>query len=421
MQLRDYQIELSRKLSGIIGTYGIAYLAAEVRTGKTLTVLNTAALLGKQKVLFVTKKGAISSIERDYVAAGFKFMIKIINHESLDKVPNDFDFVICDENHAVAAFPKPTRRFQVLREYCKGRDILLLSGTPNPESYSQLFHQFQLSDQSPWSRFQNFYKWVNSGYVNVRKKKYHNMEFNDYSQADKAKVLADVNHLIVRFSQKDAGFMKEVREEINYVAMSDNTYRMVSILKKDKIIQNDQGDVILADTAVKMQGKLHQMFSGTVKTEDGKYICLDDSKLRYIKKMYAGKKIALFYKFIAERIMIERSFEKLTDDPFEFNASGPDVVFARQFVSGREGINLSAADYIIFVNIDFSAISYLQSKERMMTKDREKDAVAVYLFSIGGIEEKIYRVLQGKKDYTVSYFMRDFGFTRDDFKEISNA
>ena len=420
IELRDYQVELSEKLCEIIKKHGMAYLAAEVRTGKTLTVLNTAKLLGKKKVLFVTKKGAISSIEADYAKGGFDFMIKVINHESLDKVVDNFDFVICDENHAVAAFPKPTKRFEVLRKYCAGRDILLLSGTPNPESYSQLYHQFQLSARSPWARYNNFYRWVRDGYVQVRKKKFHNMEINDYSHANKDKVLRDVQHLMVQFSQKEAGFLKEVKEVIQYVALDDSTYRMIAELKRDKII-DEGGNVILADTAVKMQGKLHQLYSGTVKTEGGDGLVVDCSKVQYIKRMYAGKKIAIFYKFIAEKKMIEDSFNDLTTDPFEFNDSGHEKVFYRQYVSGREGINLSSADYLIFLNIDFSAISYLQSKERMMTKEREKEAVAVYLFSIGGIEEKIYKVLQHKKDYTLSYFMRDFGFDRHEFKSLGYA
>lgn len=421
-ELLDYQVLNAGKVAGLIEKYHIAYLAAEVRTRKTGTVLYAAQLLFKKKVLFVTKKNAISSIENDYRKYGFDkhFDMTVINHESLKNISKlePFDLVIGDENHAVSAYPKPALRWTVMREFCKGKDIILLTGTPNPESYSQLYHQFQLSDWSPWVEHINFYKWCRAGYVDVRKKYVFNRELNDYSHGNKDKILKDVGHLMIRFSQEQAGFTKKVREVIEFVSMKESTYKLVSVLKRDKVYESAD-KVILADTAVKMQSKLHQIFSGTVKTEGGEYIIFDTSKIDYIKEKYAGKKIAIFYKFIAEGEMIRSQFEKTTQDPFEFNASGPEVVFYRQYQSGREGINLSAADYILFVNLDFSAISYLQSKERMMALDREKEAVAVYLFAMNGMEEFIWRRLQNKKNYTLAYFMRDFGFQKGEFKEYA--
>lgn len=56
MKLRDYQIQLSNKALEIIRLRHIVYVAAEVRTGKTLIALNTAMLYGANKVLFLTKR-----------------------------------------------------------------------------------------------------------------------------------------------------------------------------------------------------------------------------------------------------------------------------------------------------------------------------------------------------------------------------
>ncbi len=47
--LRDYQITLSDKLCELLNEYGIACLAAEVRTGKTLISLETARKYGTKK------------------------------------------------------------------------------------------------------------------------------------------------------------------------------------------------------------------------------------------------------------------------------------------------------------------------------------------------------------------------------------
>ena len=66
MKLRPYQEKLSTKAVEILNQKKIVYLAMEVRTGKTLTALNTAKLFGATNVLFLTKKKAISSIQWDY-------------------------------------------------------------------------------------------------------------------------------------------------------------------------------------------------------------------------------------------------------------------------------------------------------------------------------------------------------------------
>ena len=63
MKLRDYQEEIISKGIDVIGEHGFVYLAMEVRTGKTLTSLGIAKEMGANRVLFITKKKAISSIE----------------------------------------------------------------------------------------------------------------------------------------------------------------------------------------------------------------------------------------------------------------------------------------------------------------------------------------------------------------------
>jgi hypothetical protein len=75
-------------------------------------------------------------------------------------------------------------------------------------------------------------------------------------------------------------------------------------------------------------------------------------------------------------------------------------------VSGREGISLRKAKYLIYYNIDFSATSYWQSRDRMTTKERLENEV-FWIFTEGGIESKIYKSVSKKKDYTLNHFKRD--------------
>ena len=403
MKLRPYQQELAFKCAGKLGEHKICYLAMEVRTGKTLTSLAAAELIGASNVLFLTKKKAIKSIESDYNNFGFEFNLKVINNESMHKVSGDFDLLISDEHHRNAAYPKPNQSTKFIKEHWGRLPMIFLSGTPFPESYSQVFHSYWVSDHSPFSHT-NFYKWVKD-YVNVKQiRKAGGMLSNDYSDADWEKIRPQIEHTLLTFTQKEAGFTSDVVEHFIPVEMKSSTYRIMRLLKRDKVVQG-KGGVILADTDIKLMQKCHQISSGTCKLEGGEGVILDDTKARQIKKIFNGKKIGIFYKFKAEWDCIKQVFgDDVTNNLEEFNET--DKSIALQIVSGREGISLKEADCIVYFNIDFSAVSYWQSRDRLTTMDRLVNDV-YWVFSTEGIESKVYKAVSAKKDFTLSLFRRD--------------
>lgn len=404
--LREYQISGSEKANDILSKYNIVYLAFQVRTGKSATALNTAFLFGAKKVLFLTKKKAISSIEQDYNDFGFKFELKVINNESLHLIKeNDFDLVIMDEAHRFGSFPKPSKGCVDFKNRFFKKPIILLSGTPTPESYSQIFHQLWISAYSPFARYANFYKWAND-FVSVKVKYVSYGTCNDYSQANKHMIDENIKHLMLTYTQQEAGFESKVNEHILTVDMKPVTYMLCDKLKKDLIIEG-ASEVILADTGVKLMQKLHQLYSGTVKFESKNSQVIDISKAEFIKHKFAGKKIAIFYKFKAEWDALLQVFgNTLTDNLDIFNSTGNHI--ALQVIAGREGISLKEADYLVYYNIDFSAVSYWQSRDRLTTMERKTNDV-YWVFSKGGIEHNIYKSVMNKKDYTLSTFKKDYG------------
>lgn len=416
--LRDYQEVISDKAVLLLKEYKMAYLSMQVRCGKTLTSLAAAdKFLNGGRVLFLTTKKAMSSIQKDYDALKPSFEIIICNYESVHNLANlYFDLIICDESHKLGMFPQPGVRTKQLKELCKGKPIIYLSGTPTPESYSQIYHQFWISDYSPFSEWPNFYKWANE-FVTRKKKYVFNREINDYSKAKEDLIFPLIKHLFLSFSQEDAGFVQDVKELVIKVKMKDVTYNLADKMRKKRVHIGQNGEEILADTNVKLMGKLHQIYSGSVMPEKvNTAIHFDDSKCQYIKEHFAGKKIAIFYKFKAEELMLINSFgSSITTSPDEFNNS-TDKVFISQIMSGREGINLSTADCLILINIDFSSLSYQQVRARSQSKERTKECLLYWIFSEGGIEEKIYKTVVDKKDYTLRYFKRDFKL-----KDLANA
>ena len=403
MQFRPYQetiiVEGTKRLSRL----RIIMLAMEVRTGKTLTSLGIANGMDISSVLFITKKKAISSIEADYNLLDPSYTLKVTNYESVHKVSaNDYDLIIVDESHSMGAFPKASVRTKRIKEIVGKKYCILLSGTPTPESWSQIFHQFWISEFTPFVE-KSFYKWAKV-YVNVTQRKINGYDVNDYSGANENLIRQKISKHIISFSQSEAGFTSKVNEHILHVEMNPTTYKLVKTIEKDLVYEGKNGGVILADTPIKLMQKVHQLYSGTVKLEDGSAATIDNSKGVFIKKKFQGKKIGIFYKFKEELKLLQSVFgEQLTTDLEEFNTTNKNI--ALQIVSGREGISLSKADYLVYFNIDFSATSYWQSRDRLTTKERQTNDV-YWIFSKGGLEDKIYRQVQDKKSFTTKHYER---------------
>jgi hypothetical protein len=407
VEFRGYQKDIIAKGIEKLKQYGFLYLAMEVRTGKTLTSLGIADGMGCRNVLFITKKKAISSIESDYDMLNPAFKIVVINYESLHTIKAfDFDMIVCDEAHSMGAFPKPSERAKLVKEFIaknKNPYVILLSGTPTPESYSQMYHQVYGIKGNPFSQHKNFYRFCDE-YVSIKERMINSLLIKDYSGGSQ-KILNVMMPYTINYTQKEAGFKVETREHIIKVKMSDMTYSLTSKLKRDLVIQG-KDDVILADTPVKLMMKLHQLYSGTIKFESGKSMIMDLSKAKAIYDNFCVAKIGIFYKFKEELNALMQVYgpENLTTDLGVFEDT--DKSIALQIVSGREGISLKKAEALVYYNIDFSATSYWQSKDRMTTKDRLENDV-YWIFAENGIEESIYKAVSDKKDYTINHFRKD--------------
>jgi hypothetical protein len=359
-------------------------------------------------ILFLTKKKAITGIEKDIADFGSLLIsVDVLNYESLHKSGKKcWDVLILDEAHGLGAFPKPSKRAKdvsAIVKRCKSY-VILLSGTPTPESYSQMYHQVYFIPSNPFRLCRNFYSFANS-YCRITEKKINGYNIKDYSDASSV-IIDMMSPYTIPYTQEEAGFNSVITEHVLVSDMPQEAYQLLSILKKHKVANVASG-TILCDTASKYMSKVHQICSGTVICENGKSTVLNNEKAIFIRDYFKGKKIAIFYKFKAEYDALESVFgHTLTSSIEEFN-SYPEKIIALQIVSGREGISLREADALVYYNIDFSATSYWQSRDRMTTVDRLKNDV-YWVFSKGGIESKIYSSVIKKKDYTLNHFKCDY-------------
>ena len=405
MKLRDYQQKIFDEALPKLKEKNIIMLAMETRTGKTITSLAIATAVAN-KILFITKKKAIANIKKD--AELFDADITVINFESIHKVEDEFELVIVDEVHRIGSFPKPALAQKIIREKFSHLPFILLSATPTPESWSSLYHEFQISSYSPFTETK-FYKWAKN-YVKVTQKRVSGGRFaQDYSNAKIDKIKAILDDYIITLTQETAGFKTVIKERILSVEMSSYTHTLVDNIKKDNFLMNNKEEVsVLCDTEVKTLSKLHQLSSGSVITLQKNYIIIDKTKAYAIKEdmqKHNYKKAVIFTKFKSEELILKNVFPVVYTDNIKFQEA-KEGIFVSQVISGREGIRLDTANVLYFYNMDFAFLSYEQAKNRLQDLTRTTVPEIVFVFSDTGLENEIYKTVKKKKKFTVNIYKR---------------
>lgn len=407
IELFPHQKLIAERGLEILQERHIAYLAMEMQTGKTLTALSIAQAYGSTKVLFLTKKKAIASIQSQADALGGGYELLVTNDAQMHNIdPEGYDLVIHDEHHQFSAFPKPGLAIRTFKEKFSHLPMLFLSGTPTPEGFSQIYHQFWVSDNTPFPE-KSFYAWAKK-YVQVTQRRLAHGLVNDYSNANWEAIKPIIAPYMIDLTQSQAGIEMKIVDHIVQIPSNPASRRLIEGLMHDGVVRGQSGTVS-ADNPGALQNKIHQCSGGTLildpEIEDGPKttVVFDLTKAKYIGERWPTEKLVIFYCFAGELQAISEVLgDRVTTDINEFKADANKSIVL-QIVSGREGINLKEAHAIVFYNTPFSATSYQQGRARMTARDREVSDV-YWLFSSHGIEAKVFAALSRKKNFTLAHF-----------------
>jgi superfamily II DNA or RNA helicase len=409
MQLYEYQREAVNQAKEILQQHGIVYLAMGMRTGKTITSLTIASELNCRHVLVLcsnenVKKTFTSTCLR--INESITLYLSSHHPTTIEKFSSYiFDCIIVDEAHNFKAFPRTNQRQKALRNIVlnnrkRGNNpyIILLSGTPTPESYSDLFHQL-------WSvgkeTHKNFYAFAHE-FVNVKEKRVNATQIiNDYSDCSE-EYMKRLEHLFVVVSQEEAGILTQKR----FRMIKTNNYitELINELIKTKTL-TIANNVIFADNNSREMQIIRQLCGGVVYKDDKSFIEISTIKIETLKELFKQyHKTLIYYYYQAEREMLLKYLKEIVTENLD-EAKSTDKHFIAQMTSIREGITFPECDAIIYYNVDFSAITFLQSQERASLQS--KDAVdIVYLCSSDfpgkklSFEEMVLNVLRKKKRFT---------------------
>lgn len=327
------------------------------------------------------------------------FKIGVINYELAFRRKellelNDFTLML-DESSMIQNEQAKRTKFIMKLNF---KNLILLSGTPTSGKYERLWSQLHLlgwpiSKDLYWRQYvitetidnQGFPIKVVKGYKNVDRLK---EKMSDYG---------------CRFLKTNEVF--DLPKQIFNVVKVDPT-KDYKRFKKDRIVSINDTEFVGDSTLTKLL--YERMLCGSY----------NQDKLEALKDLLESTedRVIIFYNFNDELKIIEDMCIELDKPVSIINGNIKDLsmytnyensVTLIQYQAGAMGLNLQLANKIIYFTPTLSSELFEQSKKRIHRIGQESVCMYYKLVVKDSIEEKIYKVLDMRKDYTNELFRKE--------------
>lgn len=399
MKPKSHQRRAGRKLRDKLLKYGIAILAGEVRSGKTMAVIYAAQLVGVKNVLTVSKKGALVGIKQ--VAPSLYTVTNYHQVKNLDI--KEYELIWLDEFHRYIsnAGKKRSPIWKDLLPICYYTPIIYSSGTPTPETYASIYSPLALSCKSPFAHYKSYKAWHKdygepySKIIGYDQHKRKPRTTPGWDKGQTPKIKKAIEHLVVSITQEEAGHKFFAVDKLHYIPLSHRQQRIYNVLDDDKLYELPNDYTILADTAGKLLQKKHQISGGFVNTVDD----FDESKTKVHTFINKPKVQYILDNFDIENTIILAYYipeQKYLAEIFPHVAS---------LGKNSDGVDFSHFEHLIIYSFGFHAVTYEQVRARQMNfNTRDSDVIVHFLLS--GIDEYVYEAVKNKEDFTASWYKK---------------
>lgn len=276
-------------------------------------------------------------------------------------------------------------------------NVILLSGTPTGGKYEKLWSQLHLLGWNISKKmFYNHY--VDYHYDNSNG--FPLMIIDGYKNEDRLKR---------KMRQYGCHFLKtyevfDLPEQIHQT-ISISTTKEYRKFRKDAIVTVGGMELVGDTTLTKML--YERQLCGAYNAD----------KLEAFRDLIesTNDRLIVFYNFNTELdILQDIMFKEYPEKPISW-VNGKNKILARyedsdnsitfiQYQAGAMGLNLQKANKIVYFTPPLSSELFEQSKKRIHRIGQDKPCFYYYLTCKGSVEEKIYKTLEMRKDYTEALF-----------------
>ena len=303
--------------------------------------------------------------------------------------------IFCDESHRLGD-PTSVQTTVILRMTGLTRHRFVMSGTPDNGRYIKLYGQLKFIEPSL---------------------------FADYRQFDRRYILSkDFFDNPVKY---DSDALESLKKEYGAVARLKECYDMpgstdtdipLSLTAESRTIYTGilkkQLEDLNYDNAGTSTMKLYQVCSGFYYDSEKNPKVFPTAKIDALMEIVDGRegKVVVFALYtqsldiicdaLSKRKIPYLRFDSSVKDPVwgEFQTNPGIKVFVTQYQKGSEGIDLYAADCMVFYEPTPSAYNLEQAKARIMRKGQEKHCTYYFLYIQDTIEEKRMRNVRNGVD-----------------------
>lgn len=340
--------------------------------------------------------------------------ITIINRENVPWLvknnPWYWDMVVIDESSSFKSYT--SLRFKALKAV-KGKysRCVLLTGTPAPRGYQNLWSQIYLLDRGKRlgvtiTKFRQDYLYpkITSGAI-------------VYQYELRAGAKEEIDHKLsdICFGLTDDTKVKSARVVDITAQMDDKTKKLYKKFKQDQVVSLGSEE-ITAVTAGVLSNKLLQFASGSVYTKPPHYYVFHRLKLDLLHEIIDsedGQNILVFYNYKHERERIMEEFPDAEDLDVDKWQNGQQRLALAHPASCGHGLNLQSGGSIcVWFSLTFDLELYEQANARLDRKGQTEDVTIYRLLVEGTRDMDVVKALE-KKGYTQNEFINSLKLELD--------
>lgn len=345
----------------------------------------------------LTSKKAFEEFIQTTEVYNYLTVVGVINYDLVFRRPelaNLKDFtLILDESSLIQN--ENNKRSKFILKKLHPENVILLSGTPTGGKYERLWSQLSLlgwkiSKKLFYKQYVDFHYEDNEGFPIMIIDGYKNVERLKKKMRDYGGIFMKTEEVI------------DLPEQIHNTikVLTTKEYRK---FRKNCIVMVD-GTELVGDTTLTKMLYERQLC--------GQY---NQDKLKAFEDLLesTNDRLIVFYNFTAELDAMKHVCEVLgraygqvngsIKDLYAYKEENDSVTFL-QYQAGAMGLNLQKANKIVYFTPPLSSELFEQSKKRIHRVGQDKPCFYYYLTCKGSIEEKIYRTLEMRKDYTDALF-----------------
>lgn len=340
--------------------------------------------------------------------------IYIINRENVcwlvDYYKNDwpFDMVVVDESSSFKSHK--AKRFKSLSSVSGHIDrMVLLTGTPSPNSLADLWSQVYLLDggQRLEKRYTHFReKYFDPGQRNG----YVVFNYNAKPGSENA-ILSRISDICISMKASDYLQLPDVVDHEVPVVLDSKAAKAYYELEKQMVLQLPEDDEeISVASAAALSNKLLQLANGAVYDDDHNYYevhnCKIDAFLELIESLQ-GKPALVFYNFQHDKTRILKALEKsklrvrelkTAADEDAWNNHEVDILLAHP-ASSAYGLNLQeGGNHVIWFGLTWNYEQYTQANARLHRQGQTEKVIIHHLICSGTRDEDVMQALKRKED-----------------------